>query len=526
MSLAIPLKRAVLAVLCSLIVACGGGSGEGAPVGPQIDDTEYTPGEYLSSAQWKDRCTKPRIGTDPSTGFPYADVQGSFATENHWLRSWTDEYYLWYNEVPDIDTGLMDTDSYFAKMKTPALTDSGQPKDRFHFSLPTDEWIGVISSSVSADYGIRYVVQGSGSSRQLRVSFVEPQPAPTVRSANIRRGATIVAVDGMPLASVSTVDEANTVNRALVPSTLGESHVFEIRDAGQSDTRVVTLVAARVTTDPVPVVKVLPTTTGSVGYLLFNDHVSAAEAGLSSAIQTLADAGVNDLVLDLRYNGGGLLTIASQLAYMIAGPVNTAGKVFETTVFNDKYSGTNPFTGEPLVPGYFESVTVGFSRPAGEALPSLNLSRVFVLATGDTCSASEAIINGLRGINIEVILIGGTTCGKPYGFLPEDNCGTTYFSINLRGENAKGFGDFSEGFTPADDTGSPGVKVTGCKASDGLNSALGNPSETMLSTALAWRDTGRCPSASSLRSKVASRTLLEDALVAPSPLRSNKILLR
>ena len=67
-------------------------------------------------------------------------------------------------------------------------------------------------------------------------------------------------------------------------------------------------------------------------------------------------------------------------------------------------------------------------------MPALDLERVFVLTTASTCSASEAIINSLRGINVEVIQIGSTTCGKPYGFYPQDNCGTTYFTIQFAGE--------------------------------------------------------------------------------------------
>ena len=63
-----------------------------------------------------------------------------------------------------------------------------------------------------------------------------------------------------------------------------------------------------------------------------------------------------------------------------------------------------------------------------QPLPTLDLSRVYVLTSAGTCSASEAIINGLRGVGVQVIQIGGTTCGKPYGFYPPDNCGTTYFA--------------------------------------------------------------------------------------------------
>jgi carboxyl-terminal processing protease len=521
-----PLTALSLSALCSLMVACGGGSGEGAPVGPQIDDTPYTAGEYRSSTEWQGRCVRPRVGSNPLTGFRYDDVQGSFATENHWLRSWTNEYYLWYDEVPDVDTGILATADYFQRMKTPVITDSGQPKDRFHFSLPTDEWIGIATSSSGADYGLRYVVEGSGSSRQLRVSFVEPDPAPSVRTANIRRGATLVAVDGIQIATVSTNEEVAAVNAALLPSEVGESHVFEIRDTGQSATRTVTLTAARITTNPVPLVKVLPTASGDVGYLLFNDHVASSEAKLADAVQTLNAAGISDLVLDMRYNGGGLLAIASQLAYMIAGPANTAGKVFEYTVFNDKYPDTNPFTGQPLEPFLFTSTGQGFSLPEGDPLPSLNLSRLFVLVSEDTCSASESLINGLRGINIPVILIGGTTCGKPYGFVPRDNCGTTYFSVQLRGENEVRFGEYGEGFSPANDLSANGVKVEGCAAADGLNSALGSASEKMLSTALAYRETGVCPAAAGTQARTALKTPMEHRLAVLPDYRRSKWLSR
>ncbi len=99
---------------------------------------------------------------------------------------------------------------------------------------------------------------------------------------------------------------------------------------------------------------------------------------------------------------------------------------------------------------------------AGQALPALNLSRVFVLTTASTCSASEAIINSLQGVNVQVIQVGSTTCGKPYGFYPADNCGVTYFSIQFQGVNAKNFGDYPDGFTPQNTIAVQGVLLPGC----------------------------------------------------------------
>jgi carboxyl-terminal processing protease len=96
----------------------------------------------------------------------------------------------------------------------------------------------------------------------------------------------------------------------------------------------------------------------------------------------------------------------------------------------------------------FYSTRRGFSVPSGQPLPTLGLARVTVLTGPDTCSASESVVNGLRGVGVTVNLVGGATCGKPYGFYPQDNCGTTYFAIQFKGVNQAGFGDYGDGFAP------------------------------------------------------------------------------
>ena len=225
----------------------------------------------------------------------------------------------------------------------------------------------------------------------------------------------------------------------------------------------------------------------SVGYLLFNDHLATAERQLIAAIEQMQAAPINDLVLDLRYNGGGFLAIASQLAYMIAGPAYTAGQTFERLEFNDKHTSVNPFTGEALTPVPFYSTTLGLSTARGQPLPTLNLTRVYVLTGGTTCSASESIINGLRGVNLQVIQIGSSTCGKPYGFVPTDNCGTTYFSVHFKGVNAAAFGDYTDGFSPSNIAGPAGTLVPGCSVADDFAAALGATNEDRLAAALAHR---------------------------------------
>jgi hypothetical protein len=86
-----------------------------------------------------------------------------------------------------------------------------------------------------------------------------------------------------------------------------------------------------------------------------------------------------------------------------------------------------------------------------------------------------------------VIQIGSTTCGKPYGFYPQDNCGTTYFTIELKGVNAQGFGDYTDGFSPENTAGGVGTPVPGCSVGDDFTHALGDPAVSAAACACATR---------------------------------------
>src|SRR5262249_60097067 len=136
------------------------------------------------------------------------------------------------------------------------------------------------------------------------------------------------------------------------------------------------------------------------GYILFNDHFATSEQLLVNAFRGLASAGVTDLVLDIRYNGGGYLDIASEVAYMIAGAGATAGRTFERTIFNDQYTNRDPVTGDALTPVPFHSTSQGFSGPRDQPLPTVNLPRVAVLTSSGTCSASEAVAHRPPGLAI------------------------------------------------------------------------------------------------------------------------------
>jgi hypothetical protein len=266
--------------------------------------------------------------------------------------------------------------------------------------------------------------------------------------------------------------------------------------------------------------------------MLFNDHIATSESALINAVTQLKTAGISDLVLDIRYNSGGYLDIASELAYMVAGPTKTAGKTFELLTFNDKHPTIDPVAGGAITPVGFHTAALGFSATAGTALPYLGLSKVYVLTGPDTASASESVMNSLRGVGVQVIQIGSTTYGKPYGFYPQDNCGTTYFSIEFKGVNAAGFGDYSDGFAPANSSAAAslvaGAVFPGCSVGDDFSHALGDPAEARLAAALQYRAGGTCPAATGMGSPrlMKSSTAVTDGQVYKTPFLSNRIFLR
>jgi carboxyl-terminal processing protease len=510
----------------------GGGTATSAGNLTGSDTATWTPGVFDPPADFAALCASPRTGIDPYTEEPYSDRQGTTLDENNWLRSWTHELYLWYDEVQDVNPALYTTPDYFQLMKTTETTPSGAPKDRFHFTYPTSVWESLSESGEEVGYGVDFEIVAATPPRSVVIAYLEPTanvPSQTA-AANLVRGDAVLEIDGVDVTNADDQTSINTINEALSPSTVGETHTFVVVDPGSNSARTVQLQAANVTSTPV----LLETTVtgpngGTVGYILYNDQVATAESELISAINDLGSKGVTDVVLDLRYNGGGYLDLASELAYMIAGPSRTAGETFELQQFNNHYPTTNPVTDEPITPTLFHATTQGFSTTAGQPLPTLNLTRVAVITGQDTCSASESIINGLQGVGFTVYQIGATTCGKPYGFYPQDNCGTTYFSIEFQGVNAKGFGGYGDGFSPANTTPAVGVAVPGCSVADDFGHALGDPNEGRLAAALAYLanpQPSTCPSpptGNAAPTTLTQRQLLE-RIFSRSPLHEIRIL--
>ena len=513
----------MLLFLVPVLAACGGSDSSGF-VPPPPGDSGWQPGVFLDASTFQNQCQNPRSGIDPATNQPFVDVQGTTLDENNYLRSHSDNTYLWYSEIVDQDPGLFDDPLiYFDQLRTFEASPSGPPKDKFHFTIPTAEYFQLAQSGVSAGYGATWSLLSSAPPREIVVAYTEPNSPATNLLIPLARGARVLSVDGEDVVMGNDVD---TLNAGLFPTGTGELHEFEILDLGAGTSRLVQLTSAEITSAPVQNVSFVDTPTGRVGYMLFNDHILTAENALIGAVNQLNTFGIDDLVLDIRYNGGGFLFIASQFSYMIGGPL-TAGQPFETLQFNDKHPASNPITGEALAPTPFYNATT-----TGQPLPVLNLPirRVYVLTGPGTCSASESIMNSLRGVNVEVIQIGSTTCGKPYGFYEAGNCGTSYFTIQFRGVNAMNFGDYTDGFSPQNTAPAVGVAVPGCSVSDDFSSPLGNPVEARFAAALTYRDTGVCPAATGVAgpglNKLGEQTPLRDGVVVKNPWLMNRTVSR
>lgn len=549
-------KFALPVLLAFTLSACGGGgggSGSTASGGASAGTTSGTVGinlpPYKSLAA---QCAAPRpAGTiDPLSGEPYNDTQGSLATEMAWITAYVNQTYLWYMDVPAVNssqyfigatvpyvypnnnasgTETLNTnfdvvDAYFNSQRSPLFTASGKPKDQFHFTYQTTVWDSLSQQGSETGYGFQIALQSAAPPRKNFIAYVAPGTAATQN--NLARGAEFLTANGVDVINDDTTAGIATINEALFSPVAGKTYTFTVLDRGATTPRTLVMTASNVAMPPVMNVSTLPAPNNAVGYIQFNDHIEPAESQLVSAVNQLKaannGAGVSDLVLDIRYNGGGLLDIASELAYMIAGPSATSGKFFEQETFNSK----NPFNqtvAQSTVP--FHNTTQGFTLAAGQPLPQLGLSTVYVITTNSTCSASEAIINGLRGVGVKVVQIGGTTCGKPYGFYPQDNCSTTYFTIQFEGVNNAGFGGYADGFIPAG-TGTTANNLPGCAVADDFSKQLGDPTEANLAAALQYRANGTCPAPTASSSSKWLTRLTGKSIMIRSPARENRIIIR
>lgn len=511
-------------ILLTLILSnCGGGGDTMTPV-TSIPFNQWQKGVFLPANNFKNKCSIPRNGINPATNSDFLDIQGGRIDENNFLRSYSNNTYLWYDEINDQDPGSFATQEYFNLLKA--------PHDRFHFSMDSDEWYQLSQSGIAAGYGVEWLIKNTDMT-QIFVAFTEPNSPATSSAVDLKRGDEIIKIDDININDLSN----NQLNISLYPN-INQTYTFVIKKRASGDIKTIIMTSTNITKTPIQKIKIIATDTGNVGYFLFNDHIATAEKGLFDAITYLKSAEINDLILDLRYNGGGYLAIANQLSYMIAGPTAAAGKIFEKMEFNDKHPATNPITGAAINGIPFYSTTIGLSSMSNNTpLPSLKLNngssgknRVFIITGNDTCSASESIMNTLIGLDVEVIQVGSKTCGKPYGFYPADNCSKTYFTVQFKGVNNKGFGDYASGFTPRTSLSGDKNMPMGCLIDDDLEYELGDKNEKRIAAALYYRNSSNCPSSavsrSNLKQKISSKTIKHEMRIMKPFWLNNKIMYR
>jgi len=250
----------------SLIIGgCGGGGGSSPapyvpPAGGSGSDSDWVAGQY---DDWRETSMR-NICESPRTTGGYSDTQGTVTDENNWIRSYSNDTYLWYSELPDIDPGTVSSaETYFDLMRTDGLSPTGNAKDQFHYSQNTEEY-NQYYSGVSAGYGVRFFLIESSPPRKIIVGYNEPN-GPAANN-NLSRGAEIVSVDGEAIIDSNDVD---TLNAALFPETVGESHTFVVRDLNATEDRSFTMTSAQTTTVPVKNTATFDVAGTKVGYLTF-----------------------------------------------------------------------------------------------------------------------------------------------------------------------------------------------------------------------------------------------------------------
>lgn len=289
---------------------------------------------------------------------------------------------------------------------------------------------------------------------QLRMALVyEGTPA---HKAGIRRGMVIQSINGK---TVKQIEEERLWETVFGKNEEGVEVEFKLKHDGKVQSYKATKSSVQLRS--AFAARFFQVNNKQVGYLYFDRFISPSEKELTEEFERLKDKGVDELILDVRYNGGGLLRIASLLGSLIAGQQGK-GKVFYKYAHNANHKHWNSDS--------------KFSVPK----QSLNIKRVFIIASGSTASASEVVINGLRPL-MKVVVIGKKTYGKPVGSYNYVFFNKVLSLVSFRVVNDSGQGDYFQGIEPD------------LQADDDITHELGNPNEECLKTALKAIESNNLP---------------------------------
>jgi carboxyl-terminal processing protease len=369
------------------------------------------------------------------------------------------DVYYWYREMPAVNArSYSEPGAYLDAVIYKAL-DRG-----FTYITPRATNDAYIQNSEFVGVGITRKLVSNDEYRIAQVYAGSPAD-----EAGLARGDRVLEINGRTIADLVATGD---LGGATGPDLAGVKVRFKVR-RGTAEREVE--ITKRVVAIPnVPHVAVFPVEGGGrVGYVHLQNFSEPANAALDAAFAQLETAAVTDLVLDVRYNGGGLLSVAQHLAGLIGG-ARTEGQILGTFVYNDRYSERN--------------TSFRMDRPAH----ALTMPRLVVITTRSSASASELIVNGLRPY-IPVTTVGDRTYGKPAGQVPINFCDQVLVPATFVLKNAAGFGEYFDGL-PAD-----------CAAPDDLDHSLVDPAEGSLAEALYFLKNGRCSAQASAQVRATVR---------------------
>lgn len=357
------------------------------------------------------------------------------------------QYYYWYDKMPVI-TKENYADPY-------ALLEAlrYKPLDKLSYVMDYDDYEAQKQGSF-VGHGVRF---GLDESNIARVAMIYKN-APLYGSG-VRRGWIVKKINGVDLAGILMMNDPGKLDELLGEKKEGVTNVFLLSPPGQADMTISSTKTA-FTINTVMLYDTIHLAGGSVaGHLVLSSFISSTSEELKTAFAYFSANNVKDFILDLRYNSGGLFSVARELASYIAGSSHT-GTVFLKTEYNDKNSDLNktlPFTATQY---------------------PLSVSRLVVITTRSTRAASEVLMNGLEP-TISVVSVGDTTAGIAFG----SNiwkCDSKYyfFPVTFKTVNSLNQGEFHDGFAPDQ------------RATDDITRDFDDRHEKCLSEAIIYLETG------------------------------------
>ena len=325
-------------------------------------------------------------------------------------------YYLWYNLMPVV----VKTD-----YKTPyELLKAMEYKtlDRWSFIQTYDEYLAQSQGSF-VGHGIS---MGLDPANQVRIAQIYKNSPLYLKG--VRRGWIVKKLNGTDLAPIFTAQDGAAYNQLIGPSQANITNTFLFQTPAGKDSTIVSAKAA-FTLNTVILADTLNLKSGITGHLVFDQFIPPSNLELQTAFAYFSQNNIKDLIVDLRYNGGGDLSVLQNMASYVAGSAKF-NTTFLKLTFNDKNTRYN------------------ISYPFKTVASPLTLTKLIVITTRGTASASEDFINGLRPV-LDVRSIGDTTNGKPVGMSGfQFKTDYMFWPITFNVVNSAGFGDFYKGFAP------------------------------------------------------------------------------